>query len=226
MASPSMAEFQQMQDELTTARQQIAALASQQQELLKNAQEAIAASEARSAQLVRAMTSTQPQSGEKFELIDFKVHKPEPFSGRRDESWKSWSRQFKTYCNVRKEGMKQALEWAEQQQGNIDAAAVASMNWSVGTTANTRLYDFLFLLCQSDAHILVERHDGMGFEAWRQLARRYSQSGGQFELDMMNGLMNPQKASKLVDLPSAILRFERNIELYQHKTGKQFPEEW
>ena len=187
----SMAEFQQMQDELRTARQQIAALAAEQQALTKNGQEAIAASEARSAQLVRAMASAQP--GEKCELVDFKVNKPEPFSGRRDESWKSWSRQFETYCNVRKEGMKQALEWAEKQEANIDAAALQSMQWASANMANTRLYDFLFLLCQSDAHILVERHDGMGFEAWRQLARRYSQSGGQFELDMMNGLMNPRR---------------------------------
>ena len=69
MASPSMAELQQMQDELRTALQQIAALAAEHQALQKNAQEAIAASEARSTQLIKTMTSAWP--GDKFESVRF-----------------------------------------------------------------------------------------------------------------------------------------------------------
>ena len=226
----SVAEFQQMQNELKTARDQIAALAVAQDTLKQNAQDAIAASEARSAQLARQLaeraTANAQSTNERFDLVDFKVNKPEPFSGRRDESWKSWSRQFKTYCNVRKDGMKRALDWAETQTTEIDRNAVMGMGWALGEMANARLYDFLFLQCKGDAHVLIERHDGMGFEAWRQLARRYSPSGGQFELEMMSRLMNPQKAAKLADLPAAILRFERDIAMYQSRTGRQFLEEW
>ena len=222
----SVAEFQQLQAELSTAREQIQALAVAQDKLKSDAQNAIAASETRANNLARQLVQSSMSGGDKFELVDFKVNKPEPFHGRRDESWKSWSKQFKTYCNVRKDGMKKALEWAEIQSTTIDTGAIASMGWPAGDLANSRLYDFLFLQCKGDAHVLIERHDGMGFEAWRQLAKRYSPSGGQFELDMMSRLMNPHKAAKLSDLPAAILRFERDIETYQTKTGRQFPEEW
>ena len=193
----SVAEFQQMQNELKTARDQIAALAVAQDTLKQNAQDAIAASEARSAQLARQLaeraTANAQSTNERFDLVDFKVNKPEPFSGRRDESWKSRSRQFQTYCNVRKDGMKRALDWAEAQTTKIDGNAVAGMGWALGEMANARLYDFLFLQCKGDAHVSVERHDGMGFEAWRQLARRYAPSSGRFEFDMMSRFMNPQK---------------------------------
>ena len=223
----SVAEMQQLQAELA-ARDQITALATAQEDLKRDAQNAIAASESRANNLARQLVQQNMAAGggEKLELVDFKVNKPEPFYGRRDESWKAWSKQFKTYCIVRKDGMKKALDWAEAQQGTIDAEAISSMGWPAGDLANSRFYDFLFLQCKGDAHVLIERHDGMGFEAWRQLAKRYSPSGGQFEIDMMNRLMNPQKAGKLSDLPAAILRFERDIETYQVKTGRQFPEEW
>ena len=61
--------------------------------------------------------------------------------------------------------------------------------------ADTKLYDFLILQCKGDALVIVEHYDGLGFEAWRQLARRFAPSGGQYELDMMNQLTNPKKAA-------------------------------
>ena len=51
-------------------------------------------------------------------------------------------------------------------------------------------------------------------------------SGGQYELDMMSRLMNPAKASKIADLPAAILRFERDLQTYESRTARPFPEEW
>ena len=174
----------------------------------------------------QAMATAQSPN-EKFDLIDLKINKPEHFHGKRDESWRAWSRQFKTYCNARKEGMRTALEWAESFEGEIiNEAAADTLNWAAGRMSNTKLYDFLYLLCKSDARILIERYEGMGFEAWRQLTRRYSPSGGRFELELMSRLMNPQRAAKLTDLPAAILRFERDITAYQTRTGKVFPEEW
>ena len=194
--------FQQMEDELRLARQQIGELAQAQENLKAQAQAAITASEQRSAALigqVRAATQQGSNPQDKIELVDFKVNKPTEFHGRREESWKAWSRQFKVYCNVRKDGFKRALEWAEQQSATIDTHLIDHMGWEFARAADSRLYDFLFLQCKSDALVLIERYDGMGFEAWRQLNLRCSPSGGQFELDMMNRLMKPHKASNISD---------------------------
>ena len=51
-------------------------------------------------------------------------------------------------------------------------------------------------------------------------------SGGQYELDMMARLMNPQKAARIADLPATILRFERDLQTYEARTGRAFPTEW
>ena len=221
------AALSQMASELATARAQISALSAAQDDLRAQAQTAIAQSEARTQALIaqgNAAASAEPLG--KIELVDFKVNKPENFHGKREESWKSWSRQFKTYCNVRKDGFKQALNWAEEYEQTINNSTIDQMGWPAARMADAKLYDFLFLQCRGDALVLVEAYDGMGFEAWRQLCRRYAPSGGQFELDMMQRLMNPHKAKTIADLPAAILRFERDLGYYHKKTGKAFPEEW
>ena len=224
------AALQQLADELAVARTQITQLSTAQDELRSQAQAAIAASEARSAALIQQMNAGgagHSGASERIELVDFKVNKPENFHGRREESWKSWSRQFKVYCNVRKEGFKKALEWAEAYEGDmLNEHTIDQMQWPSARLADAKLYDFLFLQCRGDALVLVEHYEGMGFEAWRQLSKRYSPSGGQYELDMMGRLMNPQKAAKIGDLPTAILKFERDIRTYESRTGKRFPEEW
>ena len=97
------------------------------------------------------------------------------------------------------------------------------MGWPAARMADSKLYDFLTLQCKGDALVLVEHYDGLGFEAWRQLTRRYMPSGGQYELDMMARLMNPQKAARISDLPATILRFERDLQTYEARTGRAFP---
>ena len=88
------------------------------------------------------------------------------------------------------------------------------MHWPLARLAGTKLYDFLSIQCRGDALMLIEHYDGLGFEAWRQLCRRYMPSGGQFELDMMARLMDPTKAARISDLPAAILRFKRDLQTY------------
>ena len=94
----SLQQFQQLEAELTTARQQINELAAAQTTLKAQAQEAIAASERRSADPVRQLMTAASQTGaaaDKIDLVDFKVNRPEAFFSRRGESWKAWSRQFR-----------------------------------------------------------------------------------------------------------------------------------
>ena len=171
--------------------------------------------------------SSRGGGDDSLNIVDFKTAQPEAFRGRREESWKTWSRGFRTYCNIKKTGFRQALEWAENFGGEvIDGDALDTMQWGPARLADAKLFDFLSIICKDDAHMLVDQFEGMGFEAWRQLSRRYSPSGGQFELDMMGTLMNPRKAAKISDLPGEIQRFERNIRVYESKTGRAFPLEW
>ena len=100
----------------------------------------------------------------------------------------------------------------------INEHTIDKMGWLHARAADQKLYDFLELIFRGDALVLLEQYQGMGFEAWRQLNRRYSPSGGQYELDMMARLMNPHKAQKLADLPAAILRFDRDIQTYESKS--------
>ena len=221
------AQMQQLADELASARAQIVRLSTEQDNLRAQAQAAIAASEARTQALIASMSARDAQANERFDIVDFKVARPDNFRGRREESWKVWSRQFKTYCNVRRHGFRQALEWAEAFQGDmINDSTIDQMGWGPARLADTKLYDFPFLVCKDDALVIIEHYEGLGFEAWRQLAKRFSPSGGQYELDMMGTLMNPKKASKISDLPGEIQRFERNIRTYEAKTGRPFPPEW
>ena len=116
MATPQRM-FQQVSDELASTRAQIVRISSEMDVLRTGAQNAIAASEARSAALFAQMSASAGTREDRFDIVDFKVAKPDNFHGKREESWKVWSRQFKTYCNVRKSGFKQALDWAEAYQG-------------------------------------------------------------------------------------------------------------
>ena len=228
MAVDPSAMFQQLSDELNVARGQIAQLSAAQDTLRAQAAFAIAASEARTAALIQQQNSSGGGGGKGdwLELVDFKVAKPADFHGKREESWKLWSRSFKTYCNVRKEGFRKALEWAEAFQGQvISEATIDQINWPLARAADTKLFDFLTLQCKGDALVLIEHYDGLGFEAWRQLSRRYMPSGVQFELDMMARLMNPAKAQRIADLPATILRFERDLQTYESRTGRAFPTE-
>ena len=216
---------QQLTDELAQARAQIVRISGEIATVRNQAAQAIADSEARMAAEI-AKAAGNPGKEEELKMVDFKVSKPNDFYGRREESWKAWSRQFKTYCNAIKSGFRKALEWAEAFDGEaIDSRTIDSMGWPTARLADEKLYDFLILICKQDALVIVETYEGLGFEAWRQLHRRFAPSGGQYELEMFSRLMNPQQCAKIQDLPSAILRFERDLRTYELRTGRRFPEE-
>ena len=162
------AAMSQMAAELQQARAQIGQLAASQDQLKAQAMQAIAASEALTNAALAQLHAAGGGGGgpgaiDRIELVDFKVNKPEAFHGKREESWKLWSRQFKTYCNVRKDGFKKALEWAEVYLGPIiNDQSIDSMGWASARLADTRLYDFLSLQCKGDALVLVEHYEGLG----------------------------------------------------------------
>ena len=110
-------ELAQMANELAVARAQIMRISAEQDNLRAQAQQAVAASEARLMVVIAQSQSRGGDREDKLDIVDFKTAQPEAFRGRREESWKSWSRTFKTYCNIKRQGFRQALEWAENFQG-------------------------------------------------------------------------------------------------------------
>ena len=164
--------------------------------------------------------------GQKFDLLDLKALQPENFKGRRTDAFKPWARKLKAYCNAKRQGFRKALEWAENQQQEI--TDLSGMAWDHAIAADAKLHDFLLMVLQEDAQILVDTPalETRGFEAWRLLVKRYAPSGGQYELDAMMALMSLTAVRDVAALPGAISKFERDLALYERRSGRAFPEEF
>ena len=131
MSLPLEQAVQQLTDELAQARAQIVRISGEMSTMRAQAAQAIADSEARMAAEV-ARVSGGGGGGAKddeLKMVDFKVSKPSDFYGRREESWKAWSRQFKTYCNAIKSGIRKALDWAESFDGKR-STRTRSIQWA------------------------------------------------------------------------------------------------
>ena len=86
----------EMHDNLTAARAQIATL------------------EARPAGGGRDQTN----------LLDIKSMDPGTFAGTAAESWRTWAKKVKAYCNGRQLGFRAALGWCENEVSPIDSASL------------------------------------------------------------------------------------------------------
>ena len=75
-----------------------------------------------------------------------------------------------------------------------------------------------------EALLVVEKAKNMGFEAWRQLAKRYNPIDGSFELDRMSHLLQRKQCKDLAELPAAVDRLLRDIEGYEQRSTNKFPQ--
>ena len=100
---------------------------------------------------------------QKFDLIDLKELTPDKFRGRKTDNFKPWAKKLKAYCNAKRSGFRNALEWAEKEPGEIHD--VTGSGWGEAAAADARLYDFLCQLLEEDALLLIEQPslDGRGF---------------------------------------------------------------
>ena len=221
----------QLQAEFATTKQQLAVVAQQHDALqqahlvlraesdtlFRTRQEEIRASEQKLEKLLFS---------QKFDLLDLKNMQPDKFRGRRVEAFKPWARKLKAYCNAKRGGFRKALEWAEKQSTKI--VDLTHCPWAEAQLADAKLHDFLLMTLEEDAQVLVETPEleCRGFEAWRLLCLRYDPQGGQYELDAMMALMNLTAVKDITALPGAISRFERDMKLYESRSGRAFPEEF
>ena len=161
-----------------------------------------------------------------MQLMDAKAFTPTVFSGGHSEHFKPFAKRMRAYCNAQCNGFRKIMEWAEAEQFRVDEDVINTTKWEHGVEANHKLYDFLTMVTAGDALGIVESYKDQGFEAWRQLCRRYTPRGGRHELARMSLLLRPKQCKDLSEVPAAVDVFERSIKAYEERGGSKFPEEF
>jgi len=156
-------------------------------------------------------------------LINLKHFEPKVFSGKDGDPVKPWQKQVRAYCNAKEKGFRVALEWAEAQPENITNDDLLGTDWAPAETANEELFEYLQTTTTGEALLIVEKYKDRGFEAWRQLAKRYNPTDGTFELDRMDGLLHRKQCKDLSEVPAAFDRLVRDIEDYETRSQSEFP---
>ena len=231
MAAAVQQAMVQMQSDLDATRAQVLAI-TQAHDTLKAAHEALnhAAQVAIGQKTAEIAASEEKLKGlifrQQFDLLDSASLRPEPYKGRKTESFKPWKKKFEAYCNSKRQGFRQALDWAAKQQSEI--IDPSQSGWEFAVAASPKLHDYLLQVLQEDAVMLIDKPElaDRGFESWRILVRQYEPSGGAYELDAMMALMTIKQVRDMSQLPAAVARFEKNYRAYEARTGHTFPQEW
>ena len=123
------AALRQLQQELATTRDQMAAMATAH-DSLRQAHESLRSAtdlalQSKAAEIQASETKLQRlMFNQKFDLLDMKTLTPDTFKGKQSDSFKPWARKVKAFCNAKKSGFRKALEWAEVQQTEIRSESV------------------------------------------------------------------------------------------------------
>ena len=216
------AEIVAMAQRLQLAEQQGVRLASELEQTKAQTDDALK----RAHEMIKNLEQARAPDKDRMDLVDVKSMAPQSFGGKREESYKQWAKKVKAYCNARRPGFRQALEWAEAEVTPIDQATLGNMNWAFADIANSKLFDLLVMHLYDDPLILVENHANQGFEAWRALSRRYDPVCEQFTFDRMTSLLTRKRCKDIGELPAAIERWNRDLGLYERKTGNTLEKEW
>ena len=171
-----------------------------------------------------AAASTQQRQMDRIDLIDNKMISPTLFDGGKVEAFKPWVKRLKAFCNAKCAGFRLALDAAEKSEIEVDDTAVARLGWEPAANANKKLYDLLGLICSGEALVIVERHPEQGFEAFRQLSKRFHPIGETYAFDKINTLMHPIRCKSMSELPSTIEKWEASMRQYEDRSGESFPE--
>ena len=123
-------------------------------------------------------------------FVNVKFFEGGKFSGATKEFLKSWAKKVKIFMNSQHSGMRKALELAEDAVRKMRVADLGFTDQEFAEEANEKLHDFLMTYSADEAMQVVEPYSGEGFEAWRQLKRRYTQTGGATQIDRTMRMMN------------------------------------
>ena len=101
-----------------------------------------------------------------------KANEPGKFAGKDVEDFKGWAKTVRAWCNVRRRGLRLAMEWAEIQPQELNTPqALSQIASGVPNTleVDVELYELLAMITTGDALVLIERTKEKGFDAWRRL---------------------------------------------------------
>ena len=159
-------------------------------------------------------------------LLNLKEFEPTVFAGKDGDNVKAWQKQVRQYCNAKQKGFKVALEWAEAQPTEITNDDLLGTDWAPAGTANEELFEYLQHTTSGEALVVVEKFKDRGFEAWRELDKRYNPTDGTFELDRMDPLLHRKQCKDITEVPAAVDRLVRDFEDYEARSKSKFPQEW
>ena len=77
-------------------------------------------------------------------LINTKSMSPKIFHGKPEESYKTWAKKVRAYCNANRPGFKKFLLWIERQETAIDIDRM-DIEWKYKDVAAELLHDFLVM---------------------------------------------------------------------------------
>ena len=231
----SLEQIRQLSQELSTTKDRVIYLDSDRQtkEQQMMAQNRVSQEQAQKIVNLEAAVGQMSMGGghgggdQHIKLIDLKTMAPKSFAGKPEEPFKAWAKIVRSYCNASRPGFRKFLKWIEGQNDRVNPEDLGGFDWRYKNVANEVLYDFLVLHTTEDAQTLVELQDENGLEAWRKLVQRFDPVGESYILDQMTNLMDVSRCSNLVELSSAINRWEKAHSTYQAKSGgKCVPEDW
>ena len=178
-------------------------------------------------ELRRMLAQATPAGGGKQKDVSFintKNFEGGRFTGNAKESFKAWSKKVKTYLNSQVRGMRQALELSEESDAKVQIGDLKLDSWQFAVEANEKLHDFLLTFTSEEAFQVVEPFNGDGFEAWRQLKRRYTPTGGATQIDRTMRMMNKKACKSMADLPAAIDLLDKELRQDEEASGHRLPD--
>ena len=120
-------------------------------------------------------------------------------------------------CNSKQNGFRKALKGAAKHPTAIDDAALAGTQWEHIMPANTKLYDLLSAVCESDALLKIETTPGddQGFEAWRRIARQFDPISKLTKIERLNQILNTETCKTIKELMGKIEVWEQAWTKYE-----------
>lgn len=159
---------------------------------------------------------------ERATVVDVKgVGRPSSISSETRQ-FSAWAFNLGNFLEGVQSGMKEALEWAQDQDGVLtDIAPVKQILGEGSDPADTgrQLYAVPASL---DLAQHVTRKDG--WEAWRIISRRFDPQGAGRRCNVMSQLLQPGSYEPK-DLNSAIAKWEEKVRLYERRSQTKLPDD-
>jgi hypothetical protein len=175
------------------------------------------------------LTTAQTQA-RRVTFVDVKgIGKPSSFASD-SKQFSAWRFKLGNFLEGIMSGMREALEWAQDQDIMIESDKLEQVEVIIPPGADAKdagrqLYAVLAQLCEGEALDLVQNVESAnGWEAWRVLAKRFDPQGAGRRRNVMSQLIQPGSYD-VRELNSAMNKWEEKVRLYEKRSGTKLPED-